>query len=297
MAVMRFLVAGSSGFLGTRLTGKLTADGHRVTPLVRHPAGPGEVQWDPYAGLLPPAALEEHDVVVNLAGSPTLGNPHSRSWASALRESRVTTTRVLARAIADSERRPAFLAGNGISFYGDHGGAPLTEDADSLGDALLTDVTREWQRATGPAVESGARVVVLRTSPVMDRHAPPLSAQLRLFRAGLGGRLGSGRQYAPMISARDWVAAVAFLATAEVSGPVNLSIPTPTTNAEFTAALARAVRRPAAARVPAAVIRVAAGPMAPEVLGSVRAVPRALLDAGFRFVDPDVDSVLAAALR
>ena len=135
------------------------------------------------------------------------------------------------------------------------------------------------------------------TAPVLDATSPPLSVQIPLFRAGLGARLGSGRQFFPHISARDWVAAVVFLAEQDVAGPVNLTIPEPATNAEFTRALAARVHRPAPLAVPAPLIRIAAGPMAPEVLGSVRAVPRALEDAGFRFVDPDTTAVVAAALR
>jgi hypothetical protein len=293
---MRFLIAGASGFLGTRLRQSLVAAGHDVTSLVRRAPATGQARWDPYTDGLDRDLVENTDVVVNLAGSPTFGNPHSRRWADRLRESRVTTTRVLADAIAASVRRPAFLAGNGISFYGDHGDAPVTEAAESLGDAFLTGVTIQWQGAARSAIDVGARVCILRTAPVMDRENPPLSLQLLLFKAGLGGRLGSGRQYLPMISLRDWVAAVTFLAEHDdVSGPVNLSCPEAPTNAEFTRALADLVHRPAFFRVPAAVLRPAAGRMAPEVLGSIRAVPEVLTDAGFRFADRGVADVLASA--
>lgn len=293
---MRFLIAGASGFLGSRLRASLVGAGHDVTSLVRRAPGPGEARWDPYAADLDPAVVESADVVVNLAGSPTLGNPHSQKWAEELRKSRVTTTRVLAEAIAASTRRPAFLAGNGISFYGDHGDEPLTEAADTRGDAFLTSVAIDWQAAAQPAVDAGARVCVLRTAPVMDRASAPLHQQLLLFRAGLGGRLGNGQQYMPMISLRDWVGAVTFLGEHDdVAGPVNLCCPATPTNAEFTAALARAVHRPSVLQVPAVVLRPAAGRMAPELLGSVRAVPRVLEDAGFRFADRTVAEVLASA--
>jgi uncharacterized protein (TIGR01777 family) len=203
---------------------------------------------------------------------------------------------VLADAIAASSRKPAFLAGNGISFYGDHGDEPLPETADSRGDAFLTGVTHDWQAATRPAGDAGARVCILRTSPVMDRASAPLRQQLLLFKAGLGGRFGNGRQYQPMISLRDWVGAVTFLAEHDtVSGPVNLCCPQTPTNAEFTRELARLVHRPAFFTVPAAVLRPAAGRMAPELLGSVRAVPQALEDAGFGFADRTVAEVLASA--
>jgi uncharacterized protein (TIGR01777 family) len=294
---MRFLIAGASGFLGSHLRESLAGAGHDVTALVRRAPAAGQARWDPYAGQLDLDLVEKSDVVVNLAGSPTLGNPHSRRWADNLRNSRVTTTRVLADTIAASSRRPAFLAGNGISFYGDHGDQPVTEESDSLGDAFLTDVTHAWQAATQPALDAGARVCVLRTAPVMDRGSAPLRQQLLLFRAGLGGRMGRGQQYVPMISLRDWTAAVAFLAARDdVSGPVNLSCPQAPTNAEFTEQLARLVHRPAFLSVPATLLRPAAGRMAPEILGSVRAVPQKLVDAGFRFADRTVADVLASAL-
>jgi uncharacterized protein (TIGR01777 family) len=297
---MRFLIAGASGFLGSRLRESLVGAGHDVTSLVRRAPGPGrshkEAQWDPYTSDLDLDLVEKADVVVNLAGSPTLGNPHSRQWADNLRTSRVTTTRVLAEAIAASSRRPVFLAGNGISFYGDHGDELLTEEAATHGDAFLTGVTIDWQAAAQPAVDAGARVCILRTAPVMDRRNAPLRQQLAMFKVGLGGRFGNGRQYQPMISLRDWVSAVTFLAEHDdVAGPVNLCCPQTPTNAEYTLELGRLVHRPAALAVPAGILRRAAGRMAPELIGSIRAVPGVLNDAGFRFADRSVADVLASA--
>ena len=297
---MRFLIAGSTGFLGTRLREQLQAEGHDVTALVRRPPDPQvphEVRWDPYAAGLGHEVIEHHDVVVNLAGSPTVGNPHSKKWANRLLESRVTTTRVLAEAIAASDRKPVFLAGNGISYYGDHGSERLTESSDSRGDALLTRVSTAWQEAARPASAAGARVVVLRTSPMYDRRSEPLAALRLLFKAGLGGPLGDGRQYMPMISTRDWVDAVIHLAgTDQVEGPVNLCCERVPTNAEFTEVLAALVRRPAFFRVPAAVLKPAAGQMSPELLGSMNTYPARLLESGFGFSDPDVEAVLREGL-
>lgn len=295
---MHVLVAGSSGFLGTRLVRRLTDEGHRVTRLVRRPpSGDHERRWDPYAGPLGPSVLHEIDAVVNLAGSPTIGNPHSEQWAKALRKSRVTTTRVLAEAIAQSEHLPAFLAGNAVAWYGDQGDRLLAEDGTTSGDALLTRVTREWQEATEPAAVAGARVVVLRTAVVLDPASAPLRQLRWLFLAGLGGPLGDGRQYFPMISSTDWTGAVAHLLTSSVDGPVNLCLPQTPTNAEFTHALASVVHRPAVLRLPAAAIRLGAGPMAPDLLGSIRAVPRRLLDDGFAFTAADVNALLRTATR
>ena len=269
---LHVVVAGSSGFLGTHLTAALQRQGHRVTCLVRRPAEhEGESTWDPYSDVYDRDVIESADVVVNLAGAPLVGNVHSKRWAQDVLESRVTTTRLLARAIAESERPAAYLAGNGIAIYG------------SQGDA---------------AREAGARVVVLRTSPVMDRRSAPLGPLTLLFKSGLGGKLGKGTQHMPMISLRDWVGAVLHLAADDdAHGPVNLCCVDTPTNAEFTRTLASAVHRPAFARVPAKVLEVAAGPMAPELLGSVNARPQALLDQGFVFRDPDVRAVVQAGLQ
>jgi uncharacterized protein (TIGR01777 family) len=298
---MHVVIAGSSGFLGTALRRHLADRGHEVTALVRRDAGAGESRWDPYADEVDQPLVDSADVVVNLAGSPTAGNPHSKTWARELEESRVTTTRVLAEAVARSHTSgagsPALLAGNGISYYGDHGDQVLDENADSRGDALLTRVTRVWQAAADPAEKAGARVAVLRTAPVMDRRAAPLKQLLPLFKLGLGARLGDGSQYFPLISLRDWVGAVTHLAEGDGEGPHNLCCPVTPTNGEFTEALAKALHRRAFLFAPRPVLEAAAGRMAPEVLGSVRAEPAKLLTAGYDFADDDVRDVLAVALQ
>ena len=295
---MRVVIAGASGFLGTHLTEHLRVGGHEVTHLVRRtPESSNQSRWDPYADDVDQALIERSDVVVNLAGVNIAGNPHSSKRADTVLRSRVVTTDVLARAIAKVERPPAFLAGNGISWYGDHGAQPLTEDSDSRGNAFLTNVTREWQAAAAPAVAAGARVCVLRTAPVMDRNSSPLKELRRLFSLGLGARLGNGEQYFPMISLRDWVGAVSYLAESrDVSGAFNLCCPETPTNGEFTKALADALNRPAFLVAPSPVLKLAAGRMAPEVLGSVNARPAALERAGYDFQDVDVREVLSAAL-
>lgn len=295
---MHFLIAGSSGFLGTRLVERLGILGHDVTRLVRRPPGAGEVRWDPYVARLGPDVVDAVDVVVNLAGSPTAGNPHSSKWAEELMNSRVTTTRVLAEAIAESATKPVFLAGNGVGIYGDHGSERINEKTPPQGDSLLGRVSKAWQAATGPAREAGARVCLLRTSPVYDRRSQPLAALRLQFKAGLGGRLGDGTQYVPLISARDWVDAVVHVAERDdVSGPFNLCCERVPTNAELTRELARQLHRPAVMHVPAAVLRKAAGEMAPELLNSVNVYPQALLDSGFTFRDPDVAAVLREGLN
>lgn len=295
---MHVVVGGSTGFLGSNLIEALRGRGHTATALTRgEPTQDAESQWDPASGRLDPQVIEDADVVVNVAGSPTIGNPHSKRWARNLRESRVTSTRVLAEAIAASERKPAFLAGNAVAVYGDHGDEEVTEAGDSRGHTLMGEVTRAWEAAAGPAIDAGARVCVLRTSPVMDRESEPLRMLRRIYRLGLGGRVGSGRQYFPMISLRDWLGGVVHLLEhPDAQGHFNLCCPRTPTFGEFNQALGRALGRPAIIPVPALAIRIGAGPLAPELLGSVNLVPRALVDAGFEFSDRDVTDVLAAGL-
>ncbi|GAA1808293.1 TIGR01777 family oxidoreductase [Nocardioides hankookensis] len=292
------VIAGASGFLGSHLSRELVERGHAVVALTRRPtSAPDESSWDPYAGVYERDVIERADVVVNLAGTPTIGNPHSKRWARQLRESRVTTTRVLAEAVADSDRRPAFLAGNAIAWYGDHGDQPVTEASDSRGDSLMTTVTRDWQAAADPAVTAGARVCFLRTAPVMDRSAAPLKQLRLLTKLGLGARLGDGRQRMAMISLRDWVGGVTHLVEHDdVSGPVNLCCPTTPTNAEFTDALARAVERKAFLVAPGFAVRLGAGPVAGEVLGSIDLRPTVLEGSGYSFRDRTVHEVVRTAL-
>ncbi|GAA3541308.1 TIGR01777 family oxidoreductase [Nocardioides daeguensis] len=299
---MHVVVAGSSGFLGRQLVTELRGRGHDVTCLVRRDPSPGqdsrESRWDPQGGVVDSGLVQGADVVVNLAGSPLIGNPHSTKWAREVLTSRRATTRLLATTIAAAASPPALVNASGVSWYGDHGSAELTEASDTRGHALLTRVAREWEEAAQPASGAGARVVLLRTAPVQDRRNAPLRQQRLQFLAGLGGRLGNGRQYYPLISLRDWVGAAAFLVEhPTASGPVNLCAPNTPTNAEFTRTLARLVHRPAVLPAPAAAIRLAAGPMADEVLGSLNLRPAALLDLGYGFADPDVASVLATGLR
>jgi uncharacterized protein (TIGR01777 family) len=296
MVLMHLVIAGASGFLGSHLTRQLRDHGHEVTTLTRgEPEKASQSPWRPDRGEVDHALVDRADVVVNLAGSPTLGNPHSKTWQRNLQESRVSTTRTLAEAIAASSTPPAFLAGNAMGWYGDHGDALVTEESDTRGDALLSKVSRAWQEAAIPA-EGKTRICFLRTAPVLDGSAPPLKQQKLQFKLGLGGKLGDGHQYFPMISLRDWLSAVEFLVTSDVSGPVNLCAPETPTNAEFTRALADAVHRPAFLPAPAVVLKRAAGPLAPELLGSVRAAPQVLLDAGHEFADHDIRDVIATAL-
>jgi hypothetical protein len=295
---MHVVVGGANGFLGRHLVEALRSRGHTTTSLVRRePTTDAESRWDPATGLLDAHLIEDADVVVNAAGSSLLGVPQTRSYARTLLESRVSPTRMLAEAIAASDRKPAFLAQNGTARYGDHGADPVTEETDGLADTLMGDVTRQWEEATRSAGEAGARVCVLRTAPVLDRESLTLRILRTLFGLALGGRLGSGQQYFPIVSLRDWLGAAMHLAEhPDAHGPFNVCCPRTPTNAEFTRALAQQLGRPAFLPVPAAVIKLGAGPMAPDLLGSVNLVPQALLDAGFEFRDQDATAVVASGL-
>lgn len=292
---MRFVIAGSSGFLGQELTRRLRGDGHDVIRLVRRPpAAPDERQWDPAVGMLGHEVVDVADVVVNLCGSPLLGIPYSHRYYRKLRDSRVVPTRVLAEAIAGSDTPAALVNACGSSAYGDHGTAEVTEESELRGQEPLARLVREWEAATGPAQDAGARVCTLRTAPVMTRGSEAMKVLVPMFRLGLGARLSSGRQFFPIVSQRDRVAATLHvIGSPTASGPYNVCCPVTPTNAEFTDALAAALGRRAFLRVPAPILRVVAGPMAGELLRSMNLKPAALLAEGFEFQDPDVRAVMA----
>lgn len=289
-------MAGSSGFMGQELTSRLRAEGHDVVRLVRRvPEASDERQWDPAAGRLDEADLAGTDVVVNLCGSPLLGVPYLPSYQRALHDSRIPPTRLLAQAIAAADRPPALVNAGGSSHYGDHGSDVVTEESPLLGGtAPLEQVAREWEAATEPARRAGARVCVLRTAPAMSRGSQAMKVLTPVFRWGLGARLGSGRQYFPLVSQRDWLGAAMLLVTSDTAaGPFNVTCPVTPTNAEFTDALAAAVGSRARLVAPSPALRLGTGPMAPELLRSLNLRPAALLDAGYEFADPDVTAVLA----
>ncbi len=296
---MRFVIAGASGFLGQAWTRTLADQGHHVVRLVRRePSSAEESRWDPARGEVDQAVVDEADVVANLAGASNLHLPWTESYKHEFLQSRVGTTRLLAEAVARSERRPALLAQSGISSYGDHGAEVVDESTPTDAPTFMGEVVRRWEEATEPAAEAGARVVMMRTAPVLDRRAGALKVMLIPFQLGLGGAVGSGRQYFPTISLHDWLGAATYLAVnEELSGPFNVTGPDTSTNLEFTKELGRALRRPAVLKVPGPALKLTFGPMAQEMLASVRLEPRRLLEAGYAFAHNDVTDRIAAALR
>ncbi|MGH3355744.1 MAG: TIGR01777 family oxidoreductase [Nocardioidaceae bacterium] len=295
---MRYVIAGSSGFLGSALRDGLARAGHDVVRLVRSDSPSTYAsRWDPNEGSVDLDVIESADVVVNLAGSP-LARPWTSGQRRAVRDSRVNTTATLANAIASVGSRPAFLAQSAIAAYGsDRGDTVLSESTEPAGGGFLHNVVGEWESATEPAERAGARVCHLRTGVVMDRRGGPMPLMLPAFRLGLAGPLGSGEQYFSVVSLEDWVAAVLFLGAEDTaSGAFNLTAPVPPTNAEFTAEMGRRLHRPTRIRVPAVVLRTALGELSGEVLGSLRVVPSRLEEAGFDFRHRDVEQVVAAGL-
>jgi len=294
---VRVVVAGSSGLIGTALVAHLRSGGHEVLRLVRRaPAAPDERGWDPAAGTVDPGTFDGVDAVVNLNGAGVADRPWSGARRQALRDSRIVPTEVLARAVAE-HGVPTLLSGSAVGYYGDKGGVTVDESAPP-GTGFLAGLTREWEAATQAARAAGARVVTMRTGLVLSPSGGLLGPLKLVYKFALGGRIGSGTQYMPWISLDDEVGAMAFLLEhGEVDGPVNLTGPLPVTNAEFTAALAQAVHRPAALAVPAFVIRTVAGTQGEEMLlFGQRAVPAKLEAAGYRFRHATVEEAMAAAL-
>jgi uncharacterized protein (TIGR01777 family) len=296
---MRILIAGASGFLGTRLVDTLRTDGHDVHRLVRRaPRSADESRWDPARGQVDPAAVAAADAVVNLAGANINGRRWTAAYKKVLVDSRVDTTSTLATAIAAAERRPAVLLNaSGIHVYGDCGDRAVDEQ-DPPGTGFLADLCREWEAATAPADDAGVRVVHLRTSFPLDREGGFLKPLLLVFKLGGGGKLAGGRQYMPWISLPDWLGATTMLLErGDIAGPVNLTGPEPATNAEFTEALGRAVHRPTLLPVPAFALRAALGELGDWAVASLRATPGVLTKAGYAFRHRSVASAVRWAVE
>ncbi|MFF2385808.1 TIGR01777 family oxidoreductase [Streptomyces sp. NPDC058108] len=295
----RVVIAGASGLIGSALARSLTADGHEVVRLVRRePRGRDEVRWDPEGRGIGAGALAGCAAVVNLAGAGIASRRWTESYKRTIRESRVRGTTVLAEAVASLDERPSvFVNGSAIGFYGDTGDRAVDESA-GPGEGFLPSVCVAWEEAAAPAREAGVRTVLARTGLVVAREGGAWGRLFPLFRAGLGGRLGDGRQYWSFISVHDEVAALRYLLdTVSLSGPVNLTAPQPLTNREITEAMGRVLRRPTVLGAPAGVLRAALGDMAEDILGSQRVLPTRLLESGFKFTYPTIEETLRAALN
>jgi uncharacterized protein (TIGR01777 family) len=296
---VRVLVTGSSGLIGTALVRDLEARGHTVTRLVRRaPRSEREQRWDPERGALEPAAIAGTAAVVHLAGESLAGGRWTETRKRRLWSSRVPATELLSRTIARLDPPPRVLvSASGAGIYGDRGDEPLTERS-APGRGFLAELARAWEAATTPAADRGIRVVVLRQGIVLSRHGGALQKMLPVFRLGLGGPLAGGKAWWSWIAIDDLLEVVRWTLDREsLSGPVHATAPTPVTNAEFTRALARVLRRPAVFPVPAFALRAMFGEMADEaLLASARVEPEALTRDGFRFRFPEVEPALRHVL-
>jgi uncharacterized protein (TIGR01777 family) len=293
---MRIAITGAAGLIGGALVPHLRAEGHDVVRLVRRrPLAADEVQWDPSgdaSGAVDRERLAGLDAVVHLAGAG-IGD---RRWTDAhkrkIRESRVVGTETISRAMAELDPRPkALVTASAVGWYGITGDQ-IVDETHPPGSGFLAEVCREWEQAADPARDAGIRVAQARSGVVVAGTGGAFGRMMPLFRLGLGGRLGSGRQWWSLISLEDELRALTFLVEQEgLAGGVNLTA-TSATNAEITRALGRALRRPTVFPVPAPVLRTVLGELSSEVLESVRVDSRRLREAGFVFRHPDVESIM-----
>lgn len=292
---MRVATTGSHGLIGSALSARLREAGNDVVPVVR--AGDG-VHWDPEAGTIDGSALEGVDAVVHLAGEGVGERRWTPAQKAKIRDSRVKGTTTLAVALAALAAKPSVLvSGSAVGFYGTRADELLTETS-SPGTGFLAAVVRDWEAATAPAADAGIRVAHIRSGIVLSRNGGALKRQLPLFKAGVGGRLGNGRQWMSWISIDDEVAAIMHvIATPSLSGPLNVTAPNPVTNAAFTRALGRVLRRPTLLAVPRFALNlVLGGELASELLGSQRVIPERLAASGYAFAHPTIDEALRAVV-
>ncbi|HEX7355011.1 MAG TPA: TIGR01777 family oxidoreductase [Mycobacteriales bacterium] len=295
---MRIAVTGASGLVGSRLVPRLRGHGHDVVTLVRRePRRSDEVRWEPARGELDAADLAGVEAAVHLAGAGIGAKRWTGEYKQVVLSSRVDSTTLLATRLAALDPRPqVLLSGSAIGFYGDAGDRECDESSPA-GTGFLADVCRAWEGATAPAEQAGIRTVHLRTGLVLSGDGGMLAQQLPLYRLGLGGPLGSGRQWWSWVALADEVAAIEHLLTADVAGPVNITGPAPVRQRDFAAALGRALHRPAVLPVPRVALRAAIGEFADEgILAGQKVLPRVLEQDGYAFVHTTLDTALAAAL-
>jgi len=297
---VRVAVTGSGGLIGGELVAELGRQGHEVTRLVRRPAGDNEASWDPAAGTIEAGKLEGHDAVVHLAGVGIGDHRWTDDHKKAVRGSRVQGTDLLARTLAGLSSPPqVFASGSAVGFYGYDGGDEVMTEASARGSGFLAEVVEAWEQSAAPAADADIRLANFRSGVVLTAKGGALKKQLLPFKLGIGGRLGSGRQWLSWISLADEVAAILHLLTAaDVKGPVNTTAPEPVTNAEFTATLARVLKRPAFMPVPTPALHALFGRQMTEemLLGGQRVVPTVLESAGFSFAHPTLEAALRHTL-
>jgi uncharacterized protein (TIGR01777 family) len=296
---VRIAITGSHGLIGSGLRARLADSGHDVVRVVRAAPEPGDIEWDPQAGRLDTGALAEVDAVVNLAGAGIGDHRWTDDYKREIRTSRVRGTTLLAEAIAATAGGPrVMLSASAIDYYGDRDDELLDESSAS-GTSFLAGVCRDWEAATAAAEAAGARVVHFRTGIVLSSAGGALKKLLPLFKLGLGGRFGSGRQWMSWISIEDELRAIEHLLTSAAAGAVNLTAPAPVTNADFTKKLGQVLHRPTVVPVPRFGPSLVVGREAAETLlyTGQRVLPKALEADGFTFTHPDLESALRWAVQ
>jgi uncharacterized protein (TIGR01777 family) len=287
----RIAITGASGLIGAALVGHLKSEGHTVQRLVRRtPVSPDEVQWDPKTGYVDLDALRGVDAIIHLAGAGVGDKRWNKKYKAEILNSRLMGTTTIANAVTELQPE-VFISASAIGWYGESGNRAVVE-SDKCGDDFLAAVCREWEAAADLA--KNTRTIKIRTGLVLDPTGGALGKMLPLFRFGLGGKMGNGKQWWSWITLHDLIRAISFMLEGELAGPVNLTAPNPVTNQEFTSALARALHRPALFPAPAIALKVAMGGFSSEILGSKKVVPQALTEAGFEWDYPHITSALTA---
>ena len=291
MPLQRVAISGASGLIGGALVAHLKSEGHTVQKLVRRATiSPEEISWDPKAGTVDLTALEGVDAVIHLAGAGVGDKRWTKSYRAEILNSRLLGTTTIAKAVATVKPK-VFISASAMGWYGETGNRAVTENDRACND-FLSAVCREWESAADLAGD--VRTVKLRTGLVLDPTGGALGKMIPLFRFGLGGKLGSGKQWWSWVTLHDVVRAITFSMQNPISGPINLTTPNPSTNQEFTAALARAMHRPALFPVPAIALKIAFGGFSEEMLGSKKVLPEALLASGFTFDYPHLGGAISA---
>jgi uncharacterized protein (TIGR01777 family) len=295
---MKIVVSGASGLIGTQLVAKLSMSGHEVVRLVRRSPKAGEIQWNPKSGTLDASALEGVDAVIHLSGAGIGDKRWSDGYRKEILDSRTDTTALLANTMASLSRKPSvFLSGSAIGIYGARNDEQLTE-VSTHGTGFLAEVCEQWEAAAKPAVDAGVRTVYLRTGIVLSPKGGALKKLLPLFKLGVGGKFGNGKQWQSWISIDDEIGAIEYLLTANVSGAVNLTAPNPVTNAEFTKVLASVLKRPAIVPVPTFAPKILLGGELADALlfTGQRVIPAALNASGYSFKHTTLESALRSLL-
>ncbi len=291
---MKVLIAGASGLIGSALIQPLAAEGAEVTRLVRSTPKPGEIEWHPNQDAMDAARLEGFDAIINLAGENVAAGRWTEDQKRKIHDSRVNGTHLLSEAMTKLPNRPrVFVCASATGFYGDRDDEVLDEHSDS-GGGFLAGVCREWEKATEPAVAAGVRVVNLRFGVILSREGGMLAKLLTPFKMGMGGKVGSGKQFISWVAIDDVVSAIKLALNDETfRGPVNVVSPNPVTNEVFTKTLGHVLSRPTALAMPGFAARLAFGEMADEtLLASQYVVPKRLSDAGFEFKYPELEGAL-----